>query len=129
VKFKTQVLLFPIVKYIVLLLLIILSAIFFRVFVAEIYYIPSNSMNSTLFEGDIICVSKISYGANLPQSPLGIPILSGLMNFKPINEWLSEKHWNYHRLPGWSKPKRVDIMVFKERQEQNTIIPEQDNVF
>jgi signal peptidase I len=46
-----------------------LLAVFFRVFLFSVYKIPTNSMAPTLWAGDFILTSKISYGIQLPFLP------------------------------------------------------------
>ncbi len=61
-------------------------AIFLRTFFFQIYKIPTTSMVPTLMPGDKIFVSKLSYGPKIPFTDF--------------------------RLPGFSEPKRSDIIVF-----------------
>ncbi|MBN1913532.1 MAG: signal peptidase I [Candidatus Omnitrophica bacterium] len=58
-----------------------------RPFIIEPFKIPTGSMRPTLLEGDLILVSKFTYGARVPFTNL--------------------------RLPGLSKPKRGDVIVFR----------------
>ncbi len=62
-------------------------AMFIRTFFFQAFRIPSGSMRMTLLEGDRLLVNKLSYGALLP--------------------------FTNRRLPGFSHPKRGDIVVFK----------------
>lgn len=103
----------PILKWLIVLMTIVLLAVFIRLFVAELYYIPSDSMAGTLYEGDQIIVNKLSYGALMPRGFAEIPLLSGIMYVKPLGKWLSGYIWPYRRIWGFSKPKRSDIMVFR----------------
>jgi signal peptidase I len=66
-------------------------AFFIKVFIFELYKIPSGSMIPTLLVGDRIIVVKYVYGARLP----GINI----------------------RLPGLREPKRGEIVVFKSPED------------
>jgi len=61
-------------------------AMFIRTFFIQAFKIPSGSMRPTLIEGDRLIVSKFIYGAKIP--------------------------FTKKRLPGLSKPKRGDIIVF-----------------
>ena len=111
--FKATKIIFTLLRYLGWFFLIILAAILFRVFVAEVYYIPSGSMNSTLYEGDIIVVNKLRYGAVLPQSPADMPLVPAIMIIKPIREWLMDINWGFYRILGYSYPKYGDVIVFK----------------
>ncbi len=93
---------------------VILVAVFLRVFVFEIYSIPTGSMEETLLPGDRIVVSKLAYGAVLPRSPLEVPWLNAffLLNRQAIaaNDTFV---WRYRRLPGLSRLQRGDVVVFR----------------
>ncbi len=88
-------------------------AIFFRVFIIEIYSIPSSSMKDTLLPGDKIMVNKLVYGPKLPVSPYDIPWINlgwYLINRKNIKP--DSVYWNYNRLKGYSKINHGDVIVF-----------------
>ena len=70
----------------------ILIAICIRVFLFEIYLIPSQSMENTIMPGDIVIVSKWIYGPRMPH--------------------LFGKKFHYKRLGKLKKLKRFDIVVF-----------------
>ena len=92
---------------------IFLIAISLRVFVFEIYHIPSGSMKNSLHVGDEILVSKLSYGPRLPKSPFEIPWINLFfyMN-KEARAKIDSTWWDYQRLRGASKIKKNDIVVF-----------------
>jgi len=117
---KKKSILISISKYIGWFILIVTLAILFRIFIAQVFYIPSSSMNSTLYEGDVILVNEMCYGALLPNSLSDIPILSNLLLIKPIGKFMEGKQWHCHRSPGICKPKRGDVVVFFT-DENNTI--------
>lgn len=71
-------------------------AIILRVFFFEIYMIPSSSMEPALLPGDIILVSKMSYGARI---------------LKPV-KFFKQKKVEYIRTNGWSSVRKGDIFVF-----------------
>jgi signal peptidase I len=77
-----------------------------------IYFIPSNSMERTLQQGDRVWVSKLSYGPRLPKSPYDIPwfnVVYWLANNDDIDNF---EPWNLPRLKGYGKPKRNQVVVF-----------------
>jgi len=80
--------------------LIIFASLFIgivlRVFVFEIYMIPTSSMEPALLPGDIIIVSNMSYGARV---------------LKPV-KFFKQKKAEYIRTSGWSSVKKGDIFVF-----------------
>jgi len=59
---KSKSVIYTILSYLILFITIILLALCLRVFVFEIYTIPSGSMENTLLQGDKILVSKMNYG-------------------------------------------------------------------
>ena len=46
---------------------------FINIFFFQAFKIPSSSMESSLYTGDHLFVSKLTYGPRLPQTPLTIP--------------------------------------------------------
>jgi len=114
--------LFTLARFTALLLFISTIAILIRVFVAELYYIPSSSMNSTLYEGDVVLVNKTNYGALLPRKPVDIPLISGLLFIKPMEKWLLEKKWKYHRTAALDGMKRGDVVAFRFPQGDEMFI-------
>lgn len=92
---------------------IIVLAIWMRVFVFEIYSIPSGSMEDTLIPGDKILVSKLNYGAILPRSPLDIPWFNILfiLSKKDISK-TGSLCWPVYRVIGFSSIKHNDVVVF-----------------
>lgn len=64
-------------------------------------------MEDTLYEGDIILVSKFNYGALIPETFLRSSYLKILLN--NINPEILRKH----RFPGFKRVNRQDVVVFK----------------
>jgi signal peptidase I, bacterial type len=95
-----------------------------RVFLIDVFYIPSNSMEDTLQIGDIILVNKMVYGARLQVSMDKIPIID--LIWKEIGKVKNNNDLNvFFRLKGFSKIKRNDIFVFNhplENESQNFFI-------
>ncbi|MCU0328824.1 MAG: signal peptidase I, partial [Chitinophagales bacterium] len=86
----------------------------FRVFIAEIYTIPTSSLEGTLLVGDYLIVEKVSYGSRIPQTPLSIPIfhnvIPGTQNkLNSYLEWIKLPYW---RFPNTRKIQRNDLVVF-----------------
>jgi len=93
---------------------VFLLAVGVKVFIIEIYSIPSGSMENTLVQGDKVLVSKLNYGPKLPRSPLDIPwlnvfFLSGANTYAEADS----VHWKYKRLRGFSGVRRNDVIVFQ----------------
>jgi len=89
-------------------------AIFFRLFVFEVYEIPSESMENTLIPGDKIIVNKLIIGPQTPKSPFDIPWVNLFfyMN-KQARAHIDSAWWEPSRLKGWSKIKHNDVLVYK----------------
>lgn len=97
---------------------VVLLAIGMRVFMLDIYTIPSSSMEGSLLTGDKIFVSKLQYGPRLPESPFEIPWLNLFfyMN-KEARARIDDKWWEYERYNGFSEIKRNDVVVFNHPTE------------
>ncbi len=84
-----------------------------RIFIFEMYVIPSSSMEKSLLVGDYLCVSKVAYGPKMPNTPLSFPFVHHTMPFsttkKSFVEWIKRP---YKRLAGWGEVKRNDVVVF-----------------
>lgn len=71
----------------------LIMALAIRTFILQPFRIPSTSMVPTLMIGDRLMVNKLSYGAIVPLTT--------------------------YRLPGFSKPKRGDIIVFRAPEDRH----------
>ncbi|MDQ3191591.1 MAG: signal peptidase I [Bacteroidota bacterium] len=100
-------------EWIQALLTALIIVLFIRTFVAEVFVIPTPSMENTLVPGDFILVNKISYGARLAKTPLSIPFMHQNLpfniNVKSYLEWFSLP---YFRFPGIGSIQHNDIIVF-----------------
>ena len=92
----------------------LVAVYFINLYIFQNYQIPSSSLEKTLRVGDFLYVSKMAYGARVPQTPLSMPLVQHTMP-----EWLGggksyfdNPHWEYKRLKGWTSPKKGDIVVF-----------------
>ena len=93
--------------------LVFVLAILFRVFFAEIFAIPSGSMEDTLVPGDKVLVNKLVYGPRLPASPYDIPWVNLVWYLKADAGTNTDSvYWEYRRLKGFSTVKRGDVLVF-----------------
>lgn len=88
-------------------------AVSLRVFVLDLYEIPSISMEGSMCRGDKIIVSKLHYGPRLPESPFEIPWLNLFFySNKQARAKIGVKWWPYQRYNGFSEVKRNDVVVF-----------------
>ncbi|RYZ98398.1 MAG: signal peptidase I, partial [Sphingobacteriaceae bacterium] len=76
------------------------------------YAIPSASMEGTQMTGDYLFVSKLSYGARMPNTPVSIPFLESHVTSAAIKTYWDGIKLPYFRLPGLSEVKKGDIVVF-----------------
>ncbi|MDR1876977.1 MAG: signal peptidase I [Flavobacteriaceae bacterium] len=105
----------------------LLSAILFAVvfatvihtFIIQPFTIPTASMERTLLVGDFLFVSKMNYGIRVPMTPVALPFLQNKIPLgdsqKPQNQrdsYVDKIRLPYMRIPGWTKIKRYDIVVF-----------------
>lgn len=88
------------IDYLKIILTIFLSAALLRIFVLEVYYIPSASMENTLLSGDFILVSKLSYG---------LPLNSVLQS----NHASTDLHSSFLPFPFSKCINRGDVLVFE----------------
>lgn len=102
-------------KRIAFLFAVFFLCVFIRVFLFEIYYVPSGSMENCLYEGDIILVSKIHYGARIPLSISDIPWMNLFENGSDTSSIIfSDK-----RIKGISKIEKGDIVIFNKPNDKN----------
>ena len=91
-----------------------MAVYFINIYIFQNYQIPSSSLEKTLRVGDFLYVSKMGYGARVPQTPLSMPLVQ-----HTFPHWLGggksyfdNPHWEYKRLAGWKTPQKGDIVVF-----------------
>ena len=83
---------------------------FLNIFFFQAFKIPSSSMESTLYTGDRLFVSKLTYGPRLPQTPLTIPFTHNVIFGKESYSKLIQK--DYKRLRGFREVQKGDNVVF-----------------
>ena len=83
---------------------------FINIFFFQAFKIPSSSMESTLYTGDHLFVSKLTYGPRIPQTPLTIPFTHNrAFGHESYSTLIQNK---YRRLKGFREVRRGDIVVF-----------------
>ncbi len=107
-------LLYTICSWIDAIVFALVAVYFINIYIFQNYQIPSSSLEKTLRVGDFLYVSKMGYGARVPQTPLSMPLVQ-----HTFPEWLGggksyfdNPHWDYKRLAGWKTPQKGDIVVF-----------------
>jgi signal peptidase I len=93
-----------------------IGVMIFRTFFFEAFTIPSSSMEKSLLKGDYILVSKLHYGGRIPMTLLSVPFFHQQLSEK-IHSFLTWIELPYARLPGFSKVRVNDIVVFNTPQE------------
>jgi len=90
----------------------VVAATIIRTFVIEAYKIPTTSMEGSLLAGDFLFVSKLNYGARTPITPVAFPFAHHTMPFGLGQAYSKIVQLPYHRLPGFEKVEREDVVVF-----------------
>ena len=92
----------------------LVAVYFINLYIFQNYQIPSSSLEKSLRVGDFLYVSKMAYGARVPQTPLSMPLVQHTMPawLGGGKSYFDHPHWDYKRLAGWTSPKKGDIVVF-----------------
>jgi signal peptidase I len=112
-------------EWIEAILFAVIAATLIRTFLIEAFTIPTPSMEKSLLVGDFLFVSKVNYGPRTPMTPLAFPFAHQempLFGGKAYSEWIKLP---YYRLPGFSKVKNNDIVVFNYPMEDDRPIDKQ----
>ncbi len=88
-----------------------------KIYLFQVFIVPTASMNNTFMEGDYVVVNKTALGARLPITPFSIHI--GTNKF--FLDWLQ---FPYMRLPGYSTIEQNDILIFNLPSEYQLPIDE-----
>ena len=83
---------------------------FINTFFFQAFKIPSSSMESSLYTGDHLFVSKLTYGPKMPQTPLTIPFTHNIIGGRESYSTLIQS--DYKRLKGFRKVEEGDCVVF-----------------
>ena len=94
------------------LLLVFILAIIVRIFLLEVYTVPSGSMKNTILPGDKVMVNKLRYGPYLPGSLKDVPWLN--IFYTGNNEGENNPIKTGRRLKGYGIIHRGDVMVFEQ---------------
>jgi signal peptidase I len=110
----------PIIWY---LMAAIVLGMWMRIFIFEIYTIPSESMEKTLLPGDRVLVFKLAYGPALPRSPFDIPWFNVffLVSDK-AKQRFQEDWWAFRRLKGLGSPLHNDVIVFRSPHKRHEFL-------
>ena len=114
-KYKdTKPALYTLFSWIDAIVFALVAVYFINLYIFQNYQIPSASLEKSLRVGDFLYVSKMAYGARVPQTPLSMPLVQHTMPawLGGGKSYLDQPHWEYKRLKGWTSPKKGDIVVF-----------------
>jgi len=99
------------------LIFALVASTLIRGLIFSAYAIPSGSMEGTLLTGDYLFVSKISYGARMPFTPVQNPFLESTITKYQVKTYWDGIKLPYFRLPGLSTIQKGDIVVFNKPEE------------
>ncbi len=107
----------------------IIAATIIRTFFIEAFTIPTPSMEKSLLVGDYLFVSKASYGARLPMTPIAFPLTHHTIPILNIQSYLEWQKLPYMRLPGWGEVERYDATVFNFPEGDTVVVNMQDQSY
>lgn len=92
----------------------LVAVYFINLYIFQNYQIPSSSLEKSLRVGDFLFVSKMAYGARVPNTPLSMPLVQHTMPtwLGGGKSYIQNPQWEYKRLKGWTSPQKGDIVVF-----------------
>ena len=114
-KYKdTKPALYTVCSWIDAIVFALVAVYFINLYIFQNYQIPSSSLEKSLRVGDFLYVSKMAYGARVPQTPLSMPLVQHTMPnwLGGGKSYIDQPHWDYKRLAGWTSPRKGDIVVF-----------------
>ena len=114
-------------EWIEALVFAVVAATLIRTFIVEAYTIPTPSMEKSLLVGDFLLVSKLSYGARIPNTPLSFPFAHNTMPIFGGNSYLEWIKLGYNRLPGFGVVERNDVVVFNYPMEDFRPVDKREN--
>ena len=90
----------------------VFAAALIRLFVFEMYTIPTSSMEGSMLVGDYLLVSKAHYGIRTPQTVAMVPLLHNRLPFDLGESYFEWPRLDMHRLPALESVDRNDPIVF-----------------
>lgn len=111
---KANKVLYTICSWVDAIVFALVAVYFINVYIFQNYQIPSSSLEKTLRVGDFLFVSKMAYGARVPNTPLSMPLVQHTMPawLGGGKSYIEHPQWEYKRLKGWDSPQKGDIVVF-----------------
>ena len=107
------------------ILFAIVAATIVHTYFIQPFTIPSSSLEKSLLVGDFLFVSKFHYGARVPMTTIGAPMVHDTIpvlknksylfdDHKGSTSWKNKLQLPYLRLPGFEDIERNDIVVFNQ---------------
>ena len=107
------------------ILFAIVAATIVHTYFIQPFTIPSSSLEKSLLVGDFLFVSKFNYGARVPMTTVGAPMVHDTIpvlkkksylfdDHKGGDSWKNKLQLPYFRFPGFEKIERNDIVVFNQ---------------
>ncbi|MEN8186518.1 MAG: signal peptidase I [Bacteroidota bacterium] len=90
----------------------IVAATMVHTYFMQPYTIPTSSLEKSLLIGDFLFVSKFHYGARVPMTTVGAPMVHDTLPLVKVRSYFNKPQLPYLRIPGFQKIKRNDIVVF-----------------
>ncbi len=90
----------------------VFAAAFIRMFIFEMYVIPTSSMEGSLLVGDYLAVGKFNYGLRTPMTVIQVPLLHNQIPIIGSESYINPPSLPYFRLPAWEKLERNSPFVF-----------------
>ncbi|MEZ4798356.1 MAG: S26 family signal peptidase [Flavobacteriales bacterium] len=100
----------------------VVAASVIRTFLFEAFTIPTPSMERSMLVGDYLFVSKMSYGAKIPQTPVSIPFVHNAIPGTMTNSYVDWFSLPYYRLPAIGEVERFDPVVFNFPNGDSTLV-------
>jgi signal peptidase I len=100
----------------------VFAAAFIRMFVFEMFVIPTSSMEGSLLVGDYLAVGKFNYGLRTPMTVLQVPLVHNQVPITGAESYLSSPSLPYYRLPAFEKIEHNSPIVFNWPYGDSVII-------
>ncbi len=102
----------------------VFAAAFIRMFVFEMYVIPTSSMEGSLLVGDYLAVGKFNYGLRTPMTVIQLPLVHNQVPITGSESYLSSPSLPYFRLPAFEKIEHNSPIVFNWPDGDSVVVRE-----
>ena len=104
----------------------LVAVYFVNIYFFQNYTIPSSSLEKSLLVGDYLMVSKMSYGARVPQTPLHMPLCQHTLPMNIGKSYIEWPKWPYKRVHSKQVPLN-DIVVFNFPNGDSVLVNNQNS--